>query len=198
MLTVDHLLDFRGRKLTNGVGDSDVGATAGGLLSGGDLQDTVHVDLEHTLQSSLTGSHGGDGSQGELSERGVISAVGTLTLVDRELDSSLVVHNSGEGTLLDGRDGLATGNDGSEDVALHGNTKRKRNNIKQKQVLGLSGGGLSRQDTGLDGSTVGNSLIGVDALLWRLATITRKKTSSETTKLTFSSFLPSKKSLRSF
>lgn len=107
---------------------------------------------------------GGDGSQSELAQGGVVSAVGTLTLEDGELDGGLVVNDGGEGALLNGGDGLATVDDRGEDVALHGDTERERDDIKQKQVRGLGGGSLAGEDTGLDGSTVGNGLIGVDAL----------------------------------
>lgn len=75
------------RELADRVGDGDVGAAAGGLLGGGDLEDTVDVDLEDTLEDCLTGAHGGDGSQSEFTQRGVVLAVDTLTLVDGELDA---------------------------------------------------------------------------------------------------------------
>ena len=164
MLTLNHLLNLSAGQLADSVGDGDVGTAAGALLSGGNLQDTVDVDLEDTLKSGLTSAHGRNGSQSELAEGGVVSTVGTLTLVDRELDGALVVDNGGEGTLLDGGDGLTTVDNGGEDVALHGDTEGERNDIEQEEVLGLGGGGLAGKDTGLDGSTVGNSLIGVDAL----------------------------------
>jgi hypothetical protein len=151
-------------KLADSVGNCDVGSAARGLLSGGDLQDTVDIDLEDTLKSSLTSAHGRKGSESELAQGGVVSTVGTLTLVDGELDSALVVDNGGEGALLDSRDGLTTSDDRGEDVALHGDTKGERNNIQEKQVSSLGRGGLTGEDTGLNGSTVGNSLIGVDAL----------------------------------
>jgi hypothetical protein len=67
------------------------------------------------------------------------------------------------------RDSLATGDDGGEDVALHGDTKGEGNDIEKQKVGSLGGGGLSGEDTGLDGGTVGNGLIGVDALLELLA-----------------------------
>jgi hypothetical protein len=51
---VDHGLDVRRRELTNGVGDGDVGAAAGGLLGGGNLKDTVDVDLEDDLEDSVS------------------------------------------------------------------------------------------------------------------------------------------------
>ena len=53
---VDHGLDVRRRELTNGVGDGDVGAAAGGLLSGGDLKDTVDIDFKDDLEDGLTGT----------------------------------------------------------------------------------------------------------------------------------------------
>lgn len=162
--TVNHLLNIGAGQLANGVRDGNVGATARRFLGGGDLQDTVYIHLEDTLQGSLTGPHGGNGSQGEFAQGSVVGAVGTLALVDRELHGGLVVDNGGEGALLDGGDGLATGHDGSEDVALHGNTKGEGNDIQKKQILGLSRGSLSGEDTSLDGGTVRDGLIGVDAL----------------------------------
>jgi hypothetical protein len=97
---VDHLLDLARRQLADRVGNGDVGAAARGLLGGGDLEDTVDVDLEDTLENGLTSPHGGDRSKGELAQRGVVLAVDTLTLEDGELDSLLVVGNSGESPIL--------------------------------------------------------------------------------------------------
>ena len=68
-------------------------------------------------------------------------------------------------TLLQARNCVAAGNDGSEDVTLHSNTKRERNDIEEEKVLGISRGSLAGEDTGLDSGTVSNGLIGVDALL---------------------------------
>ena len=86
-----------------------------------------------------------------------------------ELNGLLVVGNGSEGPLLDSRDGGTTGNDLGEDVALHGDTKGEGNDVEQEHVSGVGAGGLAREDTGLDGGTVGDSLIGVDALLELLA-----------------------------
>ena len=166
---LNHLLDLRGRELANGVGDGDVGGAAGGLLGGGDLEDTVDIDLEDDLEDGLTSLHGRDRSKSELAEGGVVLAVDTLTLVNGELNGLLVVGNSGEGALLDGGHSLATGDDGGEDVALHGDTEGEGNDIEEEEVGGLGGGGLAGEDTGLDGGTVGDSLIGVDGLLELLA-----------------------------
>lgn len=75
---LNHLLDLVGRELANGVGDGDVGAAARGLLSGGNLEDTVDVNLEDGLEDSVTGLHGRNRSKGELAERGVVGAVHTF------------------------------------------------------------------------------------------------------------------------
>ena len=163
------LLNVGRRELSNRVGDGDVGSAARRLLGGGDLENTVGIDLEDDLQDSLSSLHGGDRSKGELSQRSVVLAVDTLTLENGELHSSLVVGHSGKSALLEGGHGRTTGNDRGKDVTLHGDTEGERTDIKQKKVGGLVRGSLSGQDTGLDGGTVGNSLVGVDALLELLA-----------------------------
>lgn len=162
---LNHLFDVTARELADSVRDSDVGSAAGRLLSGGDLQDTVDINLEDTLESGLTGAHGGERSKSELAQGGVVGTVGTLTLVNGELNGGLVVDDSSEGALLNGRDGLTTVDNGSEDVTLHGNTEGERNNVQKEKVRGLGGSGLAGENTSLNGSTVGDSLIGVDALL---------------------------------
>lgn len=70
---------------------------------------------------------------------------------------------------LDGWDSLSTRNDGSKDVALHGNTKRQWHDVQKKEIGSVGRCGLARKDTSLDGSTVSDSLVRVDALLELLA-----------------------------
>lgn len=125
--------------------------------------------------------HGGDASKLELSEETVVAALGALTLVandtgselsmkkweenlHREGDSGLVVLNSGEGAGLVGRDGGVAGDDNTEHITLHGDTKGEGGDIEEKEVLGLVRG-LASEDGSLDSGTVGNSLIGVDGLV---------------------------------
>jgi hypothetical protein len=67
------------------------------------------------------------------------------------------------------RNSLATGDDGSEDVTLHSNTEGEGDDIEKEEISGVGRGSLSGKDTSLDGGTVGNGLIGVDALLELLA-----------------------------
>lgn len=67
--------------------------------------------------------------------------------------------------LLQARYSLGPWDHAGEDIALHSDTERQRNDIEKEEVRGLSGGGLARENTGLDGSTVGNSLVRIDTLL---------------------------------
>ena len=60
---------------------------------------------------------------------------------------------------------MSTGHNRRENVALHGHTKRKRDDIEQKHVRSVGRSSLARQDTCLHRRAVRNSLIGVDALL---------------------------------
>jgi len=86
-----------------------------------------------------------------------------------ELALAVEIGQAGSAYLLDGRDGGTAGDNVGEDVALHGDTKGKGNNVEEEHVGGVGGGGLAGEDTGLDGGTVGDSLVGVNALLELLA-----------------------------
>lgn len=95
----DHLLDLIGGELADRVGNGDVGAAAGGLLGGSDLEDTVGIDLEDTLEDGLTSTHGRDRGKSEFTQGGVVLAVDTLTLVDGELNALLTIADSGESSI---------------------------------------------------------------------------------------------------
>lgn len=95
----DHLFDLTSGELADRVGNSDVGTAARGLLSGGDLQDTINIHFEDTLEDGLASTHGRNGSKSELSQRGVVLTVDALTLVDGELNGLLVVGNGSEGSI---------------------------------------------------------------------------------------------------
>ena len=111
----------------------------------------------------------GNASELKFTEETVVAALGTLALIDGESDGGLVVLDGGEDTRLVGGDGGVTGNDDTENITLHSDTEGKRGDIEEEEVLGLLRG-LAGEDGGLDGSTVGNSLIGVDGLVELTAT----------------------------
>jgi len=165
----DHALNISGRETTSSVGDGDVGLATSGLVHGGDLEDTVGVQLEGALKLGGTAGHGGNARELELAEQVVITGHGTLTLVDGELDGGLTILGGGEGLLLDGGDGSVTGNNDGHDTTLHLNSEGEGNDIQEQKILGLGVTGLVGQDGGLDGGTVGDSLIGVDGLVQLLS-----------------------------
>jgi len=59
--------------------------------------------------------------------------------------------------------------DGSKDVAFHGDTEGQRDDIEQQKVGSLSGSSLAGKNTSLDSGTIGDGLVRVDALLILLA-----------------------------
>ena len=92
-----------------------------------------------------------------------------LKVLHREGDSGLVILNGGEGSGLGGGDRGVAGNNDTEDVTLHGDTEGQRSNVQEDQVLGLVRC-LPCEDSSLNGSTVGDSLVRVDGLVQLTAT----------------------------
>ena len=187
---LDHLINLGRRQSTNRVGDGDVGTSTRGLVESGNLEETVGVNLEGTDELGLSSGLRGDAGKLEFSEKPVLLAGNTLSLVDGEGDGSLVVLDGSEGSGLVGGDRGVTGNDDTEDVSLHGNTEGERGyrkqkekgsdsireeagkkgrlckltNIEKEEISGLLGG-LTGKDSGLNGGTVSDGLIGVDGLV---------------------------------
>lgn len=54
LLTIDHVLNLAGGKLSDRVGNGDVGTTTGGLLGSSDLKDTIDINLENNLKDGIT------------------------------------------------------------------------------------------------------------------------------------------------
>jgi hypothetical protein len=84
--------------------------------------------------------------------------------IHRERNGRLIVLDGCENAGLISRNRCVPWDDNAEHVALHGDTKGEGGNIKQQQVLSLLGG-LASKNSSLHGSTVGNSLIGVDGFV---------------------------------
>jgi len=187
---LDHLVNLSARQSSNRVLDGDVSLSARGLVLGGNLDyqtkgkdsehqsyaqattpgrtwtltQTVGVDLEGTDKLGLASGHRGDSGKLELSQKPVVLAGSPLSLVNGEGDGGLVVLDGGESPRLVGGDGGVSGQDNSENVTLHGNTEGEGSDIEQQEVGGLVRG-HSGEDSGLNGGTVGNGLVGVDRLV---------------------------------
>merc|ERR1719192_1913399 len=109
---------------------------------------------------------GGDVGQVELAELVVVLGHGSLSLEDLDGDGVLVVSGGGEDLrLLSGDDGVPRdqlGHHTSDGLDTHG----KRVDIEQHNLTSIL---LSGKHTGLDGGSIGDGLVGVDASAWLLA-----------------------------
>ena len=110
----------------------------------------------------------GDARELGLAEEVVVLGPSTLTLVDLDQDTGLVVGVGREDLRLLGGDGGVTLDEGGHDTTSGLDTEGKRGNIEEEEILGLLGG-VTRENGGLDSGTVGDSLIGVDGLAGLLA-----------------------------
>ncbi|RUP47143.1 NAD-specific glutamate dehydrogenase-domain-containing protein [Jimgerdemannia flammicorona] len=166
---LDHTLDIGGGETTGGIGDGDVGLAAGRLVLGGDLENTVGIEIEGAEQFGLAAGHGGDAGELELAEKVVLLGHETLTLVDGEGDGSLTVNGGGENLGLLARDGAVAGHDHGHDATLHLNAEREGHDVEEEEILGLLVGGLVSEDGSLNSSAVSDGLIGIDGLVELLA-----------------------------
>jgi hypothetical protein len=160
----NHTLNIFLGKTTLIVGDGDLVGLSGGLIESRDVQDTVSINIEGNFDLGNTTGSGGDTSKFELSENVVILGASTFTFEDLNQDTGLVIGVGGEDLGLLGGDSGVTLDKSSHDTTSGLNTERERSNIEKKEILGLLGG-ITSQDSSLDGSTVGDSLIGVDGLV---------------------------------
>ncbi|KUI67228.1 NAD-specific glutamate dehydrogenase [Cytospora mali] len=164
-----HALDLLLGQAALVVGDDDLVGLAGTLLKGGDVHDTVGINIEGDLDLRNTTGCGGNAGKLELAEQVVVLGALTLTLVDLDEDTRLVVGEGREDLgLLGGNGGVARDELGHHTTSGL-NTQRQRCDIQKQDLVGGLGAGVTRQDGGLDGGTVGNSLIGVDGLVGLLA-----------------------------
>ena len=160
-----HALDLLLGETALVVGDGNLVRLSGTLLESGDVHDTVGINIKGDLNLGNTTGSGGNASKLELSEEVVVLGASTLTLEDLDQDTGLVVGVGGEGLgLLGGDSGVAL-NQRSHDTTSGLNTEGKRSDIEKQDLVGGLGRLVTGQDSGLDGGTVGNGLIGVDGLV---------------------------------
>jgi NAD-specific glutamate dehydrogenase len=160
-----HALDFLLGETALVVGDDNLVALASALLNGRDVHDTVGVHVEGDLDLGDTTRSGGDAGKLELAKQVVVLCASTLTLVDLDQDTGLVVAVGREGLGLLGGDGGVALDEGSHDTTGSLDTDGERSNVEKQDLVGGLGRSVTRQDGSLDGSTVGNGLVGVDGLV---------------------------------
>jgi len=165
---VDHLLDVLLGKSALVVGDGDLVLFASGFVTGRDVEDTVGIDVEGDLDLGDTSWGWGDLGEVELAEDVVVLGHGSFTFEDLDEDTGLVVGVGGEGLRLLGGDGGVSLDQRGHDATSGLDTEGEWGNIEEKEILDFLGF-VTAKNGGLDGGTVGNSLIGVDGLVKFLA-----------------------------
>lgn len=166
----EHALDLLLGETTLVVGDDNLVGLAGTLLEGRDVHDTVGINVEGNLNLGDTARSGGNTGKLELAEKVVVLGAGTLTLEDLDQDTGLVVGEGRESLGLLGGDGGVALDESSHDTTSGLDTERQRGDVEKEDLVGGLGRSVTGKDGSLDGSTVGNGLIGVDGLVGLLAT----------------------------
>ena len=164
-----HALDVLLGKTTLVVGDDNLVGLSGALLDSRDVHDSVGIKIKSNLDLGNTTGGRRDTGKLELAHEVVVLGALTLTLVDLNKDTGLVVREGREDLGLLGGDGGVSGNELGHHTTSSLNTEREGSNIEKQDLVGGLGGSITGQDGGLDGGTVGNSLIGVDGLVGLLS-----------------------------
>ena len=164
-----HALNFLLGQAALVVGNDNLVGLASTLLDSRDVDDTIGIDIEGDLNLRDTARSRRDTGQLELAEQVVVLGALALTLVDLDEHTRLVVREGGEDLRLLGGDSGVAGDELGHHTTGSFNAERQGGDIEQQNLVGRLGGGVTRQDGGLDGSTVGDSLVGVDGLVGLLA-----------------------------
>ncbi|KAK8923280.1 NAD-specific glutamate dehydrogenase [Metarhizium anisopliae] len=150
------------------VGDDNLVGLAGALLNSGDVHDTIGIKIKGNLNLGNTAGSGRNTSELKLAEQVVVLGALTFTFKDLDKHTRLVIGEGREDFGLLGGNGGVAGDKLGHHATSGLNTERQRSDIEQQNAAG----GLrvvARQDSGLDGSTIGDSLIGIDGLAGLLA-----------------------------
>mmetsp|Transcript_6588 Transcript_6588/g.17841 ORF Transcript_6588/g.17841 Transcript_6588/m.17841 type:complete len:707 (-) Transcript_6588:24-2144(-) len=165
---LDHALNLLLGKAALVVGDGDLVLLAGGLVLGGDVEDTVGVDVEAHVDLGHAAGSGGDAGELKLAEEVVVLGPGALALEHLDEHTGLVVGVGGEDLLLLGGDGGVAGDEHGHHAADSLETHGEGGDVEEEEVLHLLVA-LTGEDGSLDGGAVGDSLVGVDGLAQLLA-----------------------------
>lgn len=165
----EHALDLLLGQAALVVGDDNLVGLASALLDGGDVHDTVGIKIEGNLNLGNTTGGRGDTGELELAHKVVVLGALTLTLVDLDKDTRLVVGEGREDLRLLGGDGGVTGDKLGHHTTSGLNTERERGDIEEQNLVGGLARGVTGENGSLDSGTVGNSLIGVDGLVGLLS-----------------------------
>jgi len=158
---VDHAFDVFLGQTTLVVGDGDLVELASGLVNSGYVEDTVGINVEGDFDLGNSAGSGWDSGKIELAKKMVVLGHRSLSLIDLDGDSGLVVAVGGEGLGLLGGDGGVPLDERSHDSTSGLNTKGKRCNVEEEEIA-HSFRGISGEDGSLNCSSIGNSLVRID------------------------------------
>ena len=128
------------------------------------MDNAVGIDIEGHFDLRNAAGSGGDAGELEVAQSLIIGSHFTLALQYMDLNGGLAIGRGGENLSLLGGDGGIALNDLGHDAAQGLHTQGQRSNIQQQQALDIAG-----ENTALQGSAQGHTLIGVDALEGLLA-----------------------------
>merc|ERR550532_3358283 len=129
-----HTLNVFLGKATLVVGNGDLFLLARGLVHSRNIQDTIGIDVKGDLNLGYSSGCWRNTSQVELAKEMVVTSHGTLTFIDLNGDSGLVVRVGSEGlSLLGGNCGVPL-DQGCHDTTSGLNTHAQGCNIQKQQV----------------------------------------------------------------
>ena len=132
---------------------------AGALIAGGNIHNTVCIDIKGDLNLRHTSGRCGNTVQAEAAESGIAGCHIALALQNMNFHRGLVVGSGGINlALLHRNRGIAV-DDAVENTAQSLNTERQRRNIKQQQILDIAA-----EYAALNRSADCNAFIRVDPL----------------------------------
>lgn len=164
-----HALDLLLGETALVVGDDNLVGLAGALLDGGHVHDTVGIHVEGDLNLGNTARSRGDTSELELAHQVVVLCPGTFAFVHLDEHTGLVVGEGGEDLGLLSGDGGVPLDERSHDTTSGLDTQGQRGDVQKQDLVGGLARSVTREDSSLDGSTVGDGLVGVDGLVGLLA-----------------------------
>ena len=141
---------------------------SGGLVRGRDVQDTISINIKGNFNLRNTTRSRWNARQLNLAKQVVVFSASTLSFVHLNKHTRLVVRGSGEDFRLFGGNGGVTLDESSHDTSYSLDTEGNRGNVEVEKVLSLLRG-VTGKEGSLDGSTIGNSLLRVDAPVRLLA-----------------------------
>jgi len=147
------------------VGNGNVLRFTSGFLQGCDVHDTIGVDVEGNLDLWLTSGGWWDTLKVEFTKKIVVFGHFSFTFINLNQDTWLVVSVGCEDLLFLGWDTGVSVDQAGHDSSSGLNTEGKWDNIQKEDILNFLRL-VTGDNSSLNSSTVGNSLIGVDGSVW--------------------------------